>query len=163
MNGTASYIGNCYPAATHADPELWRQTQIIIAWLASIGVRGVVGIDFIDTYGAGMRFVEVNARVNGYTYASATWLRINHLRTSRGLAPLEAWQMTRGVPTALPHFAAIQAVAEDLLYDHGRDAGVIPYWTGAMQHGIFSCVTLGADADQVQALETAFLDRVWDQ
>ena len=67
---------------------------------------------------------------------------------------------TLSVPTSLSGFAGLQKVAGDLLYDHGKSAGVVPYWTGAMQHGLCSCLTLGTDTERVQALEAAFLERI---
>jgi len=159
-NGSISHIGNVFPSTIQTDPELRRQSGLIADWLARIGVRGFIGIDFIDTYTDGVRFVEVNARVNGSTYAAAIALRINHLRALRGRGPLPVWRMNREVLTGLPNFAGILEIAGDLIYDHGKNAGVVPYWTGAMGHGVFSCVTLAQDAAQREQLHGEFLNRV---
>jgi len=158
--GATTHDGNIFPARSHADLALLEQSTTIASWLASIGVRGFIGIDFIDTVTEGIRFVEVNARVNGSTYATAIAVRMNHLRRAAGFPPLRAWRMKKQVPSRHANFAEMMESAADLLYDHHKRAGVIPYWTGSLSHAGCHCVTLAEDPNQLAALESAFLDRV---
>lgn len=160
VRNTTSHFGNLFPTALHANAELREQSAKIASWLADIGVRGFVGIDFIDTHKNGIRFVEVNARVNGSSYASAIALRMNHLRVARARHSLTAWCARSQVRCTTSSFADLLEHTADLLYDHDKPCGVVPYWTGAMEYGYFSCVTLAEDPGQLQGTEAEFLNRI---
>ncbi len=160
----ATYGGNRYPARTRHHAQIDRSGLKMAQWLARRGVRGIIGLDYVETTDDNgqphMQFVEVNARYNGSTYPTAIWFRTNHIRHQSGLAPLKYWQSFRSVPTRYPSFTQALPHIEDLLYQHNKEAGVIPYWTGAMPFGLVSCISMGSDPEQVKSLEDEFKQRL---
>ena len=166
LNGVTVYNGNRYPAATVSIQEMQALSSQVLDWLAAQGVRGLIGIDYLETEGPhghrGLQFVEVNARYNASSYATAIWLQINRMRGLCGQLPLTHWQMYRLVRTPLRTFSALRDRTHDILYYPGACAGVVPFWTGALAHGLFGCVSMGRSLEEIESLEAEFLSRVSD-
>jgi len=166
LDGATIYDGSRYPSATESMQDIQALSGQVLDWLAAQGVRGMVGIDYLETEDPhghrGLKFVEVNARYNGSSYATAIWSQINRMRSLRGQLPLTHWQMYRLVRTSLRTFSELRDRTHDLLYRPGACAGVVPYWTGALAHGIFGCVSMGRSLEEIEGLEAEFLSRVDD-
>jgi hypothetical protein len=158
-----SHSGNRFPATVSAT-EVEHASAPIVAWLVEEGVRGLIGIDYLqwcdDRGKTRLQFVEVNARFNGSSYPTAMWQQINRIRAEDGLPELSHWQSLKGVRTRLASFAALSKRVDDLLYRPGSARGLVPYWTGALRHGVCSCLFLGDSFTGLDELEAEFLDRV---
>ncbi len=139
-------------------------TARMVESLAALGVRGPVGLDFIecDLPGASAQhfFVEVNPRANGSTYVCAIWEAVNVQRRARGLSRLGVCTSIKNDHNPCRSFSELYARAAELIYTHDRGRGIVPYNTTSLAHHSVSTVALAEDAPAARAVEEAFLRRI---
>ena len=162
LDNNLQHTGNIFPFVL--PPEVSKYATLILRRLAALGLRGPVGLDFIEgenVSGCPQHFfVEVNPRVNGSTYASAIWEGVNAQRRVHGLNTLASCSSIRSVDTTFSTFSQLRARAGELIYTHDRGCGVVPYNTAALAHHNISTVALAEDAATARALEQAFLRQI---
>lgn len=160
LNDGLQFKGNSWPLPdSHSEPLLdagW----LIARKLSKLGVRHIVGIDFLCLEDGSIRFVEVNARFNGSTYAQSIVEKLNADRLHANLDPVGAWSQLRIFPDKVLSFVDLHKVASDLLFSRRQDAGVIPYLPSLFTCGIANVVAVGSTPEQVKDLEQEFCSRL---
>lgn len=154
MTGGVEHIGNLFDKSDNAAirEELIGQAKELAFEAASLGYRGVVGVDFIVTRDEKVFAVEMNARHNTSTHA--LWF-VNRLFSGDPLvmAPSGLAAYLR-VPSNryLSAMQWIRLLGEDVL-DEGKGSGILPYDTGGAE---LSAVIVGKDeADRERLINKA--------
>ncbi|MGK7344204.1 MAG: hypothetical protein ACNS63_00115 [Candidatus Nitrospinota bacterium M3_3B_026] len=149
MDGMFRHSGNVFDRAAEGAvrEELLRQGAAIALEAASLGYRGVLGVDFIVTPEGMVYAVEMNARWNTSTHA--LWF-LNRLMNAGPLAQVESGRgaFVRFPAGGLSVMEWIEALGEDVL-DPDTGRGVLPC-DGAGPE--LAAVIAGEDADDRRRL-----------
>lgn len=160
-----AYRGSEFPHCTSLDGDLIASAETLGRWISSIGYRGPLGIDFIETVdrdsGAlAHLFAEVNGRINGATYALALSERINQIRVASRRAPMSAWITNTELLVRARSFGELRDRVGDLIYTHAAPCGVVPYNTGLLRHGQVNVAIVAATIEDAKTVERELIARV---
>lgn len=165
LDAHSQHHGNYYPFESPVLPDMESAVITIAQALGDHGYRGMLGIDLLELtdgdYGLpGFAFAETNGRMNASSYATALFESINDRRRSLGKRPCRAWLSRANAAVKAGDFVTIGQRLGDLLYQHNRSAGVIPYNTGLLQFGSIDLLTIADDLHSAHKIEREALARM---
>jgi hypothetical protein len=165
LDANSTYRGSEFPHRTSLDGDLIASALTLGRWLSSMGYRGPLGIDFIETVDRDSGtlthlFAEVNGRINGATYALALGERINQIRVASQRVPMSAWITNTDLLVRARSFGELRDTLGDLIYTHASRCGVLPYNTGLLAHGQVHVAILAATVADAKTLERELIARV---
>ncbi len=151
------FRGNYNDDPVIEDTPILEQASLIVAHLAATGVRGVVGLDFLILPDRTTRFVEVNARYNGSSYAQSIVDKVNNARTAENLKRHSHWRHLRVDTDPYATFEQLAHDAGDTLLQSCGSSGIVPFVPTLIARGIVNFVTIGASMEEVTDLEERFI------
>lgn len=155
--------GNALPTRAENASAMWEHALKLSRWLRDEGCTGIVGFDFCEADDPESEsspfFVEINARINGGTYALALFQRLVRRLRREGTPPPEAF-VTQIAKTRLRSFEEIGRALGDILLEPGSAAGVLPCHPGSLGTGSIALLAIATDRDSAGALCRRALERI---
>lgn len=165
LDAGSAYHGSEFPHRKGLEGDLITSALTLGRWLSSMGYRGPLGIDFIETIdresGKGIHLLaEINGRINGATYAIALGERLNQVRAATNRSPISAWVTNTALEVRARSFSELYDLLGDLVYTHALSCGVVPYNTGLLPRGQVHLAILATTVEGAKALERELIARV---
>lgn len=170
------FLGSTFPASSHYRLDVLRSTELIMTNLASAGVRGHVGVDFIARQARGasdgwtIYATEINLRQTGTTHPNRTvravvdgeWLADGTLVDRRGREVVyrstDALIAERYCGISAQRLIKAMKSEGDIGYDPALGRGVVPHlWTTLEPFGKLGATVIGHSAAECAAREQAFV------
>lgn len=164
LDASLGFLGNAAPSAARTIDAMIGAAERLGGWLRRQGYTGLVGLDFceaIDPAGGSPRplFAELNARINGSTYALALAARLRDRQLRVGDPAPAAFDVAR-TPSRCRSFAELSARLGELRFDRATGAGVFAYNVGCLALGVFECAAFADSPASARALRKAAAERV---
>lgn len=169
------FMGSTFPASSHYRFDVLRNTELIMTNLASRGVRGHVGVDFIARQARGasgwtIYATEINLRQTGTTHPNRTvravvdgeWLADGTLvdRSGREVVyrSTDALISERYCGISAQRLIKAMRSEGEIGYDPALGRGVVPHlWTTLEPFGKLGATVIGHSAAECAAREQAFV------